>query len=321
MDWFGGTFQNWRWGIAWKANWINAERITYKPILKFINFFFLHFASLQNMFFLVLATLRPVRIALQPWFPTGLYACWRDADCWMAWWGASLWHFRLQRPHRKFGFHLTYWFSMAMIVTVLILDSAMTQNPKPCLMSGEACAVRFWHWNFHDWRARLIHYRNLEVSTKQRWLNMNYYLYMIFSHSHFHGGDFTANHVWLPEGQKKWWFHRYLIFGTIPSAVQGSRESVSKARSLIQWCKWGCRNTSANGPIFFSVINLKPSCCQVNISISVDPYPHGHMQKMIFHRMLTCKQLGCQLKLQNGTVIATCNIVSETCKHGSLTIV
>lgn len=51
MDWFGGTFQNWRWGIAWKANWINAERITYKPILKFIKNCFLHFASLQNMFF------------------------------------------------------------------------------------------------------------------------------------------------------------------------------------------------------------------------------------------------------------------------------
>ena len=78
---------------------------------------------------------------------------------------------------------------MAMIVTVLILDSAMTQNPKPCLMSGEACAVRFWHWNFHDWRARLIHDRNLEVNTKQRWLNMNYYLYIIFSHSYFHCGD------------------------------------------------------------------------------------------------------------------------------------
>ena len=183
---------------------------------------------------------------------------------------------------------------------------------KPCLMSGEACAVRFWHWNFHG-RARLIHYRNLEVSTKQRWLNMNYYLYMIFSHSHFHCGDFTANHVWS-EGQQK------MVVSSV-STVQGSRESVSKARSLIQWCKWGCRNTSANGPIFFSVINLKPSCCQVNILISVDPYPHGHMQKMIFHRMLTCKKLGYQFKLQNGTVIATCNIVSETCKHGSLTIV
>ena len=143
MDWFGGTFQNWRWGIAWKANWINAERITYKPILKFIKNCFLHIGSLQNMFFLVLATLRPVRIALQPWFPTGLYACWRDADCWMAWWGASLWHFRLQRPHRKCCFHLTYWFSMAMIVTVLILDSAMTQNPKTVfdVRRGMCCAV------------------------------------------------------------------------------------------------------------------------------------------------------------------------------------
>ena len=213
-----GIFENWRWGIAWKAHRNSAERITYKPIqTKVVT----HCMVAKHVVFGNWP--RWGRFALlctHGFRPVSAHA---DATPTVGWHG--------EVPlsgscGRQFSFATTATWTTA---EILVQDIFVFNGNDYCHCLDTWLRHDTTFKTVFDVRRRGMCFAVLALELPW-WANeadpfeheakiITYELQFIVDFPiqiSIYGKKISANHVWLAEGRTNFWFHWYLVFGTIP---------------------------------------------------------------------------------------------------------